>query len=87
MREVVEMMGGGILFMLILPLLMIGLLALVIVAATGGGVALARNIGAQTPQTQSGNTLPLFSSKTCPVCHRALQADWQVCPYDGTRAE
>jgi hypothetical protein len=79
------MMVGGVLFMIVLPLLMIGLLALAVIAAAGGGAALVRRVGAQTPQAASGDSLPVFSSKLCPVCHRALQADWQVCPYDGTR--
>ena len=81
------MMGGGIVFMFLFPLLMIGLLALVLIAATGGGVALVRNGGTQSQQSQPGSATPLFSSKACPVCRRAMQADWQVCPYDGTKVE
>jgi hypothetical protein len=27
----------------------------------------------------------MFSTKNCPVCGRPLQADWCVCPHDGTR--
>lgn len=81
------MMGGGIVFMFLFPLLMIGLLALVLIAATGGGAALARSVGTQSKQSQPGNATPLFSSKACPVCHQAMQADWQVCPYDGTKVE
>ena len=81
------MMGGGIVFMFLFPLLMIGLLALVLIAATGGGVALLRTGRNQSQQSQPGGAAPLFSSKACPVCHRAMQADWQVCPYDGTKVE
>ena len=81
------MMGGGILFMFLLPLLLIGLLALILIAATGGSVVLLRNPGMQGSKPQTGNMSPLFSSKTCPVCRRAMQADWQVCPYDGTKVE
>jgi hypothetical protein len=83
----IDMMGGGIVFMLLFPLLMIGLLALVLIAATGSGTVLARSIGTQNPPGQSGFTTPSFSSKSCPVCHRAMQADWKVCPYDGTKAD
>ena len=81
------MMGGGIVFMFLFPLLMIGLLALVLILATGGGVPLVRLAGPESQQSQSGSATPLFSSKACPVCHRAMQADWQVCPYDGTEVE
>lgn len=81
------MMGGGFVFMFLLPLLMLGLFALVLIAAAGGGVTWLRNIGVQPPTVQPGYPVPLFSSKHCGVCHRLLQADWQVCPYDGTKVE
>ena len=81
------MMGGGIVFMFLFSLLMIGLLALILIAATGGSAVLLRNTGIQGSQPQTGNMSPVFSSKTCPVCRRAMQADWQVCPYDGTKVE
>lgn len=81
------MMGGGFVFMFAASLLMFGLFALVLIAATGGGVAWLRNIGVQPPTAQPGYPAPLFSSKYCPACHRPLQADWQVCPYDGTKVE
>jgi hypothetical protein len=81
------MMGGGILFMFLLPLLLIGLLALILITATGGSVALLRSSGMQNSRAQPVSPSPLFSSKTCTVCHRPMQADWQVCPYDGTKAD
>lgn len=81
------MMGGGILLMFLLPLLMIGLLAIVLIALTGGGVALLRNAGMPPSQLQAGSTGSLFSSKSCPVCRHPMQADWQVCPHDGTKLQ
>lgn len=81
------MIGGGILLMFLLPLLLIGLLALILIAATGSGGALMRNSGMHNSQAQPISTSPWFSSKSCPVCRRPLQADWQVCPYDGTKVD
>lgn len=81
------MMGSGFVFMFLFPLLLLGLFALVFILAAGGGVSWMRGIGAQAPPVQSVYPSPLFSSKTCPVCHRPVQADWQVCPYDGTKLD
>ena len=81
------MMDGGILYMFLLPLLLIGLLALILIAATGGGVALLRNSEMQNSHAQLVSASALFSSKTCAVCRRPMQADWHVCPYDGTKVD
>jgi len=32
----------------------------------------------------SGNLLPSSASRACPDCGKAVQADWQNCPYCGT---
>jgi hypothetical protein len=80
------MMWGGFIFMFLFPLLMLGLLALVFIVAAGG-MGWIRGVSAQAPTVQPVYPAPLFSSKTCPACHRPVQADWQVCPYDGTKLD
>jgi len=32
----------------------------------------------------SGNISPPGASRSCPNCGKAVQADWQNCPYCGT---
>lgn len=80
------MMGGGFFLMFLFPLLMLGLLALVFIVAAGG-MGWMRGVSAQSPTVQSAYPAPLFSSKTCPACRRPAQADWQMCPYDGTKLD
>jgi hypothetical protein len=70
------MMGGGfapfgwigMLFMALIPL---GFLALTVL----GIVWLVRAV--------SGNLPAPGASRTCPNCGKAVQADWQNCPYCG----
>lgn len=78
------MFGGGMLLMWLLPLLAIGLVVIIVVAVAGGGLGIFRQIGRAVngPVGQAS----AFSTKVCPTCQRPLQADWRVCPYDGTEA-
>lgn len=62
-------MGLGMLFMWLIPL---GVIALIVYAV----VALTRNAGANTPAA---------SFAPCPNCGKGVQADWQNCPYCGTK--
>ena len=76
------MFGGGMLLMWLLPLLVIGLMIIVAVVVAGGGLGMFRQMrGAiNGPAGQAS----AFSTKVCPTCQRPMQADWRVCPYDGT---
>jgi hypothetical protein len=76
------MFGGGMLLMWLLPLLAIGLIVVIAVVVAGGGLGILRQIGGTVngPTGQGSG----FSTKVCPTCQRPLQADWRVCPYDGT---
>lgn len=76
------MFGGGMLLMWLLPLLAICLMVIIVVAVAGGGLGIFRRVGmvANGPRAQAS----AFSTKVCPTCQRPLQADWRVCPYDGT---
>jgi len=76
------MFGGGMLLMWLLPLLAIGLIVVIAVIVAGGGLGIFRQIGGAVngPVSQGA----AFSTKVCPTCQRPLQADWRVCPYDGT---
>ena len=76
------MFGGGMLLMWLLPLLAIGLIVLIVVIIAGGGVGVFRQVGGGVngPAGQAS----AFSTKVCPPCQRPMQADWRVCPYDGT---
>ncbi len=65
----VPWMLGGMFFMWLVPLALIGLLVLAViwaVNALGGG---------------SGRGA---SSRTCPNCGKSVQTDWKNCPYCGT---
>ena len=81
------MMGGGFLLMLLFPLLLLGLVALIAMTAGSAGWTLSRGTRAGTVGEAHCSAAPSFSNKSCPFCRRPLQADWQVCPYDGTRIE
>ncbi len=59
----------GMAFMWLIP---IGVIALIVY----GVVALARN---------TGNPPPSAPLAPCPNCGRGAQADWQNCPYCGTK--
>jgi uncharacterized membrane protein len=62
-------MGLGMLFMALIPL---GFLVLTVL----GILWLVRAV--------SGNTPAPTASHPCPNCGKAVQADWQNCPYCGT---
>lgn len=57
--------------MLFMWLIPIGVIALIVY----GVVALTRSAGNNAPA----------SSKPCPNCGKGVQADWQNCPYCGTK--
>ena len=77
------MFGGAALLMWLLPLLVIGMILVVAVAVAGGGLGILRQIGGAANGGTAGQA-SAFSTKVCPVCRRPMQADWRVCPYDGT---
>jgi hypothetical protein len=66
----------GWLFMLLSLILPLGFLALLIL----GAVWVFRQVS-QSPGPVAGPPAP--SGRTCAHCGRAVQADWQVCPYCG----
>jgi hypothetical protein len=59
----------GMMFMWLIPL---GILALVVL----GIVGLFRSVS-------KGGGGPVTPDRTCPSCGRAIQADWQHCPFCG----
>jgi hypothetical protein len=67
---------GGLLSLvgLLIPLGLLALLAL-------GGVWLFRQVNLS--QGPAARPAQLASDETCPSCGRAVQADWQLCPYCG----
>jgi hypothetical protein len=70
------------LLMWLLPLLAIGLVVIIVAAVVGGGLGVFRQV-ARAANGPAGQVSAL-STKVCPTCQRPLQADWRVCPYDGT---
>ena len=82
-----DVMGGGFLLMLLFPLVTIALAVLVASAISRDGRMWSRDCSSPGPAPYGSGANPAFSSKNCPHCRRPLQADWQVCPYDGTRIE
>jgi len=77
------MFGGGMLLVSLLALAVIAVPVIILIAA-GGGLALFNNRPVLTQSHGPGPHTPAFSSKRCPDCGQPLQADWRVCPYDGT---
>lgn len=72
--------GGGALgwlFSLLGLIFPLGFLVLLIV----GGVWLFRKVS--QPQVPSVGRSEAQSGQTCSSCDRAVQADWQLCPYCG----
>ena len=72
--------GGGALgwiFSLLGLIFPLGFLALLIL----GGVWLFRQVS--QPQVPSAGRPEIQSGRACPNCDRAIQADWQLCPYCG----
>ena len=83
------MMGAGLLFMLLIPLVLIGVPLLVVVLAAGGGLAaLLKSLsgGAQSPAANAP-TPPASATATparaCPICGREARPGWNVCPTCG----
>ena len=60
------------------------LLIVILIVAASGGLALFNNRQVAAQPGSPGPETPAFSSKRCPNCGQLLQADWRVCPYDGT---
>jgi len=84
-KEVNEMMfGGGMFLMILLALAVIAVPVVILIVAASGGLALANNRAVAAQPNSPGPHTPAFSSKRCPNCGQLLQADWRVCPYDGT---
>jgi len=76
------MMGGGTLVMLFILLLIVGVPLLAMALVAGGRLA------SQSRPPAEGNrpTAPpatALSARRCPTCERAVQLDWNVCPYCG----
>jgi hypothetical protein len=78
------MMGGGLLFMLLIGLVVIGIPALLIALVAGGG--LAKLFKPQTGQAQSDQSSSphiITVDRKCPTCGRAVRPDWNICPSCG----
>jgi hypothetical protein len=75
-------MGGNLLLVLSLTILMVLLLGIAVISRSESGAP--TGFTSRTP-SQYGSQGTIFSSKSCSTCHRSMQADWEVCPYDGTR--
>lgn len=78
------MFGGGMFLMILLALAVIAVPVVILIVAASGGLALANNRAVAAQPSSPGPHTPAFSSKRCPNCGQLLQADWRVCPYDGT---
>ena len=76
------MWGFGMLWMLLLPLLVIGALVVLGAMLIGGGWRLVRNPSRGIRHRVSPVSHPV-AMKTCPSCGRPLPQDWRFCPYDG----
>jgi hypothetical protein len=84
-KEVNDMMfGGGMFLVSLLVLAVIAVPVVILIVAAGGGLALFSNRQVTVQPGGPGPHTPAFSSKRCPSCGQPLQADWRVCPYDGT---
>ncbi len=79
------MMFGGMFLVGLLILIVIAVPVIILVAAVAGKLTLFHNRQVTTQPSGPGPYTPAFSSKRCPDCGQLLQADWQVCPYDGTK--
>ncbi|MBN1934784.1 MAG: zinc ribbon domain-containing protein [Anaerolineae bacterium] len=66
-----EMLGIGLISMFILALLLSHMVLVVVVASS-----------LNKPPTPA-----IEKPTTCPQCARAVQADWQVCPYCGFKLD
>ena len=78
------MFGGGMFLMSLLALAVIAVPVIILIVAASGGLALFNNQPVATQLGNAGPHTPAFSSKRCPNCGHLLQADWRICPYDGT---
>lgn len=78
------MFGGGMVLSSLLVLAVIAVPVIILIVAASGGLALFNGRQATAQPGNPGPHTPAFSSKRCPNCGRPLQADWRVCPYDGT---
>ena len=77
------MFGGGMFLVSLLVLAVIAVPVIILIVA-GGRLALFNNRQVAAQPSSPGPHTPAFSSKRCPNCGQLLQADWRVCPYDGT---
>jgi len=83
------MMGAGLLFMLLIPLVLIGLPVLIVVLIAGGGLAAllkslsggAQSPAANAPTRPAGTTAA--PARACPTCGREARPGWNVCPTCG----
>ncbi len=78
------MMGAGLLFMLLIPLVLIGVPLLIVVLIAGGGLtALLKSLSgdAQSPTPPAGATAA--PARACPTCGREMRPGWNVCPTCG----
>lgn len=73
------MMGVGILFMLLVPLIVIGLPLLLIVLFVGAGLAALL----KPPPNNSQPTVTPAPTRKCPTCGREVRVGWNVCPTCG----
>ena len=78
------MFGGGMFLIGLLVLAVIAVPVVILIVAAGGRLALFGNRPVVVSPGGPGPHTPAFSSKHCPTCGQPLQADWRVCPYDGT---
>ena len=76
------MWGFGMLWMLLIPLLVIGALGLLGAILLGGGRLI--RFSREEPWRGAPHIHHPMGTKPCPTCGRPLPYDWQFCPYDGT---
>ena len=87
------MFGGGLVIMFLVVLVLIGIPLLIIVLATGGGLAA---LFGSKPRQNPTNSAPLAQStpitrepvdpnyvRKCPTCGRSVKIGWNVCPSCG----
>lgn len=70
-------LGGGLIYLGLLALIILGIIALIRGLGRPQTSALAAQTGSAAVVTQA-------TSQICPNCKRPVQEDWQHCPYCGT---
>ncbi|MBI3359708.1 MAG: zinc ribbon domain-containing protein [Chloroflexi bacterium] len=78
------MMGAGLLFMLLIPLIVIGVPLLRVVLLVGGGLtALLRSLSNNPKPPAPPPVATPTPARACPTCGREIRPGWNVCPSCG----